>query len=109
MRQQAYTPEALDDALDEYARRLAAPGALRGGLEYFRAHAMDAEENREHAKVKLPMPVLTVGGSASFGAWLAGEIQPLAEEVQSIMIQECGHYLAEEQPGRVVEALLGFL
>ena len=79
MRQQAYDTTALEEeALEEYARHLSAPGALRGGIEYFRAHTVDAEHNREHARTKLPMPVLTVGGAASFGVHLEGEIRPLA-------------------------------
>jgi pimeloyl-ACP methyl ester carboxylesterase len=110
MRQQAYDTTALDDAtLDEYARHLAAPGALHGGIEYFQAHTVDAVHNREHAKTKLPMPVLTVGGAASFGANLEGEIRPLAATMRAVMLDECGHYLAEERPERLTEELLQFL
>ena len=109
MRQQTYDPTGPEeDALEEYARRLAAPGALHAGIEYFRAHKIDAEHNREHAKTRLPMPVLTVGGTASFGANLEGEIRPLVENLRSVMIDECGHYLAEEKPARVVEELCRF-
>jgi len=110
MRQQAYDTTALEEhALDEYARHLSAPGALHGGIEYFRAHTVDAEHNREHAKTKLPMPVLTVGGTASFGVHLEGEIRPLAANMRSVMLDECGHYLAEEQPERLAAELLRFL
>ncbi len=110
MRQQAYDTSALDEeTLDEYARHLAAPGALHGGIEYFRTHTIDAVHNREHAKTKLLMPVLTVGGTASFGANLEPEVRPLAANLRSVMIEECGHYLAEEQPERLTEELLSFL
>jgi len=110
MRQQSYDPDALDDAaLDVYASSLSAPGSLHGGIEYFRSHWTDADHNREYAKTRLAMPVLTVGGTASFGSHLAGEISPLGTDVRSIMIDECGHYIAEEQPQRLVEALLPFL
>ena len=110
MRQQAYDPAALGrEAMDEYARRLSAPGALHGGIEYFRTHTIDAEHNREHARTKLPMPVLTVGGTASFGANLEGEIRPLAADMRAVMIDQCGHYLAEEQPERLTQILLEFL
>jgi pimeloyl-ACP methyl ester carboxylesterase len=109
MRQQTYDPTGPDeDALEEYARRLSAPGALRGGIEYFRNHAIDAEHNREYAKTKLPMPVLTIGGTASFGASLEPEIHPLAQDMRSVMIAQCGHYLAEERPERVIDELLCF-
>ncbi len=51
MRQQAYNTAALeDDVLDAYAERLAAPGALRAGIAYFRAHKIDAEHNRKNAQ-----------------------------------------------------------
>ncbi len=109
MRQQAYNTAALDeDVLDGYAERLAAPGALRAGIAYFRAHKIDAEHNRENARTRLPMPVLTLGGTASFGADLEGEIRPLAKHMRAIMIENCGHYLAEEQPERVIDELLRF-
>ena len=55
MRQQTYDPTGPDeDALAEYARRLAAPGALRGGIEYFRTHKIDAERNREMLRLNFP-------------------------------------------------------
>ena len=112
MRQQAYDATALEEsAIEEYARRLSAPGALRGGIEYFRAHTVDADHNREHAKTALPMPVLLVGGSASFGAHpdIEREIRPLATNLRAVMLEQCGHYLAEEQPDRLTEELLKFL
>ena len=110
MRQQAYDPDALDErALALYARALGSPGALRAGIAYFRAHKVDAGHNRENARTRLRMPVMTVGGKASFGADLAGQITPLVEELHSVMIDECGHYVAEEQPNRLAEAMLGFM
>ena len=110
MRQQAYDPDCSDEvALDEYARCLQAPGALRGGIAYFRAHGVDAEHNAEHAKTKLRMPVMTMGGTASFGADLAPQIRPLVEDLYSVMIEDCGHYLAEERPQEVADELLRFL
>lgn len=109
MGQQAYNPAGLDeDALDEYARWLAQPGALRAGISYFRAHRVDAERNREHAKKPLEMPVLTMGGTASFGANLEGEVAPLAAHHRHVMIDQCGHYLAEERPDAVAAELLRF-
>ena len=109
MRQQAYNTAALEnDVLDAYADQLAAPGALRAGIAYFRAHKIDGEHNRQNSRTKLSMPVLTVGGAASFGADLEGEIRPLVDHLRAVMIEECGHYLAEEQPERLTHELLHF-
>ena len=110
MRQQAANPTALEEvALDEYARRLASPGGLRGGITYFRTHRLDAEHNRRHAERRLAMPVMTVGGTASFGAALKSQVAPLVEDHRHEMIDDCGHYLAEEQPERLTELLLDFI
>ncbi len=110
MLQQAHNTAGLEnDILDEYADRLAAPGALHAGIAYFRAHKVDAEHNRENAKTKLPMPVLTVAGAASAGTGLEGAIRPLTKRMRAIVIQDCGHYLAEEQPDMLSNELLRFL
>ena len=109
MRQQAYNQDGIEsEALDEYARCLAAPGALRGGIGYFRAHKLDADHNRENAKRRLSMPVMTVGGVASFGAELKNQVEPLVEQLHHVMIEDCGHYLAEEQPAKLADELLRF-
>ena len=110
MRQQTYVPTGPDeDALAEYALRLGSPGALRCGLGYFRSHKVDAEHNRQSGRTKLAMPVLTVGASLSFKDIIAVRMPELAERVHSVVIPECGHYLAEEQPERLTAALLPFL
>lgn len=49
-----------------------------------------------------------VGGTASFGAQLEGQIRPLVKQMQAVMVENCGHYLAEERPERVIEELLRF-
>ncbi len=54
------------------------------------------------------MPVMTVGGAASFGAGLKAQVEPLVQRLHHVMIEECGHYLAEEQPERVADELLRF-
>ena len=47
--------------------------------------------------------------TASFGADLEGQIRPLAKHMRAVMIENCGHYLAEEQPECLLEELERFL
>jgi pimeloyl-ACP methyl ester carboxylesterase len=110
VRHLAYDAYAVTDAdLDEYARRLAAPGALRGGFEHYRAFPTDARHNQEHARTKLPMPVLAIGGDHSMADQVAQMMQPLANEVHPAAIERCGHWVAEERPARLAEVLTDFL
>lgn len=44
------------------------------------------------------MPVLAVGGAASFGAAVGDSLQPLANDLQSLVVPGAGHRLAEPAP-----------
>jgi pimeloyl-ACP methyl ester carboxylesterase len=107
---EAVNPAGIDDeTLDVYARAYATPGALRGGFEYYRAFAKDAQENTELAKRKLTMPVLGVGGAGSFGALLGEHLSHVANDVRAVSIPGSGHWVANEQPQLLSKALLDFL
>ena len=109
IRMQSYDPTGVtEEDLDEYARRLAAPGALRGGFEHYRAFPVDAGHNQEYSRSPLPMPVLTLAGEHSVGGVLEKAIKPLAENVRGVVFERCGHYLFEEQPEAVSAELLRF-
>jgi hypothetical protein len=59
--------------LPGYAVRYYADGfassraALRGGFEFYRAWDATTKQNQERQKIKLPMPVLAIGGGTSSG------------------------------------------
>jgi pimeloyl-ACP methyl ester carboxylesterase len=101
---------ALTDAdIDEYVRHYAAPGGMHSGFEYYRALFQDAEHNRQLAKTKLTMPVLTlVGQNSGNGDRLFRGAQSVAKQVQSDVIENCGHWLAEEQPDALAQKLIAF-
>jgi pimeloyl-ACP methyl ester carboxylesterase len=55
------------------------------------------------------MPVLTlVGGEGVVGDRLRQGIEAVAENVQSDVIQNSGHWLAEEQPDVLAQKLITF-
>ncbi|SDC76236.1 Pimeloyl-ACP methyl ester carboxylesterase [Cupriavidus sp. YR651] len=101
----AFTPEAEDT----YARAYAIPGALRAGFEYYRAFPQDAKQNQQFAQHKLTMPVLGVGGAGSFGPIIGDHLRNVATNVQAVSIDGAGHWVAEEQPAAVTDALVRFL
>jgi pimeloyl-ACP methyl ester carboxylesterase len=92
-----------------YAREYAMPGALRAGFEYYRAFPADVKQNQAFAKHKLTMPVLGIGGAGSLGPIVGEELRNVATNVQAVQIEGAGHWVAEEQPDAVTDALLKFL
>ena len=55
------------------------------------------------------MPVLAIGGAASFGDHVGDALKLVADDVQSVVIPDTGHFLAEESPDELLAALTPFL
>ena len=104
-----YNPASFTEAeINEYVRTYSAPGAMRAGFEYYRAFGEDARQNQEYAKTKLKMPVLAIGGANSLGDFLYQQLQAVAENVQGIVIDNCGHWLSTERPEKLSQILIAF-
>ena len=55
------------------------------------------------------MPVLAIGGAASYGPHVGEAMKPLADDVQSVVIAGAGHWVAEQAPEELLAALTTFL
>lgn len=53
--------------------------------------------------------MLAVGGARYTGAAVAETRRLAVDDVTGVVLDNCGHYVAEEQPARFVEILEGFL
>ena len=106
----SYDPDAVSTAdFELYVRQLQKPGALRAGFSYFASVYTDVAHNREHAGRKLPMPVLALGGERGAGEYPLMAMRALADDVRGGVIPRAGHWLTDEQPAALAEALLAFL
>ena len=108
----AFDQDAITAAdLDLYASQFSAAGAMRAGFEVYRAFDRDAEDNKAALKKngRLTMPVLALGGTASFYLPIAkAMLAEVAKKVTVIGIPDCGHWIAEENPRALLEELLKF-
>lgn len=105
----AFDPDAIDaDARGRYAAAFAAPGGMRAGFELYRAFDQDAADNRGASRLRVP--VLSLAGEHS-------DLAPIAEPMTAAVarhgtvktIPAAGHWLAEENPAAVADALVTFL
>lgn len=94
-----------------YAAIYAMPGAMHAGFAQFAAFDRDAEDNRAWLATgaRLKMPVLAIGGAASFGLGMAGVMSAAADRVEGLSIDGAGHWLMEERPDATVAAVRAFL
>jgi pimeloyl-ACP methyl ester carboxylesterase len=55
------------------------------------------------------MPVLAIGGAASYGEHVREAMSSLAADLQGMVIPGTGHWVAEEAPEEMLTALTVFL
>lgn len=97
--------------LELYARSYSKPETLHASFEYYRALNETALRDKPLAAQKLTMPILAIGGGGhgGFGDKEAGQIGKYATNVQGLSIPNCGHWLPEECPAPLNQAVLAFL
>jgi pimeloyl-ACP methyl ester carboxylesterase len=110
LRQKAANPFSFsDEEVDEYVRIMTLPGALRAGLAFYRAVPQSAEQNKRLARdVKLSIPVLALTADHGSLPDMAEPLRPYATTITGETIANCGHFLPEEQPEAVAQAVLRF-
>ncbi|PRY07799.1 alpha/beta fold hydrolase [Kineococcus rhizosphaerae] len=106
-----HRPDVISaEARAEYLRTHAALGSLRTGFAYYRAVEQDVRDNQSRSE-KLQMPCLAVGGTAKWGRGgeVAASLRTMAVEVEELLVDDCGHWVPEEQPDILSEALANFI
>jgi pimeloyl-ACP methyl ester carboxylesterase len=91
-----------------YAKKYAEPGAMKAGMEVFRAFDQDAKDNATFAATRLHMPMLVLGGEKSGGDFLIAQSRMVADDVQGVIVTGSGHWLIDEAPGQVIPRLVAF-
>lgn len=95
-------PERITPAKrDLYVQSYSRPGGMTGGFAYYRAIPEVMEYNREVLSAgKLQVPILAVGGAQATGAMMktALELTVDTERSRYVEVEDCGHYVPEEQP-----------
>jgi haloacetate dehalogenase len=109
----AGNPAAIEEeAIQEYVRCFRQPGAMRAGFEDYRAGAtVDLEHDAADRDRKVTVPTLVLWGESQRTAQardMLGVWRARCEQVEGWPVPECGHFIPEEQPEAVVQAILKF-
>jgi pimeloyl-ACP methyl ester carboxylesterase len=99
-----------DHAVRHYVGTLAAgPEALHASFAIYRALDATITQNQQRKARRLTLPVLAIGGQHSLGEQVADTMKLAADDVQTLVIPGCAHWVAEETPEETLAALTGFL
>lgn len=101
------------EILDEYTRCFSDYMTVHGICEDYRASAtIDMEMDEPDRKKKIQTPILLLWGKDGVVGKLwdvLAKWKPLASNVTGYPIQNCGHFVPEEQPEEVLKYMLPFL
>jgi pimeloyl-ACP methyl ester carboxylesterase len=93
-----------------YVERLSSsPDALRGSFGSYRAIDASIAQNQQRKTKRLTLPVLAIGGAKALAEGPANTMKLVADNVQSVIIPDSGHWVAEEAPEKLLAALGPFL
>ena len=94
---------------DAYISSYSRPGRMKAGWAYFVSFPKAAKDFTELSKVKLQMPVLSIGGEKSLGKELGEQAKLVGTDVTVIVLKDAGHWILEEKPAETTAALVKFL
>jgi pimeloyl-ACP methyl ester carboxylesterase len=55
-------------------------------------------QNEQRKTRRLTMPVLAIGGAESFGEQVGKTMELVADDVQTVVLPDCAHWVAEQAP-----------
>lgn len=110
------TPQAQknfpEDVLQEYIRHYSDPATVHGISEDYRASVgIDMEHDLVDRATKIKTPLLVLWGANGVVGNLWDVLQgwkDLAVDVSGFGVEDCGHFVPEEKPEIVLEAMLDF-
>jgi len=92
-----------------YTTQYARDGRMHAGWAYFQSFPLAARDLAALGKTKLTMPVLVISGEKAGGAGLGEQLKLVANTVTSIVLKDTGHWVIDERPTEVMQALQSFL
>lgn len=111
LKRKAVSPMVFgNDEMAEYTRLLKQNGALRAGMAPYREISVSAEQNRNLLRElgKLDVPLLAVSADQGSIPDMAIPLSEFAANVSGIKIAHCGHFIPDEQPQALADALREF-
>jgi pimeloyl-ACP methyl ester carboxylesterase len=105
----AGTNKLPDHVVRYYIDTLKDPDHLRGSFEFYRAIPTTTAQNQKRKERRLTLPVLAIGGAESSGEGVGNTMKLAADDVQTMVLTGCGHWVAEQAPDQLLTALTAFL
>ena len=91
-----------------YVAAYAAPGRMHAALTFYRVEGLDLKNGLELKRRRLTMLVLCLGGNHAYGDTTLRALRYAATDVRGEVYRDCGHFVPEKAPERLIRSLLAF-
>jgi pimeloyl-ACP methyl ester carboxylesterase len=101
-----------EDYRKSYAEAYSRPEALKAGFDFYRSFESDERENIQSRGIDVRTPVLYLRGGDEYidiSKYIKGFKENNIKNITPIIIENCGHFSAEEQPEKVAFAIREFI
>ena len=92
--------------VDEYLRTFAGQEGVLGAMGVYRAAFASIAQTEPLTKAKIRQPVIAIGGVKGLGANVGTMVKLVAENVEPVTLEDCGHFVPEESPDAIVQRVL---
>ncbi len=105
----AYKPNAIsEEEIAYYVMQMRQPGNLRASLNHYAFIPEKAAQLAAFAKKKLDIPLMGWGGRRSFAEHCYESVKALSDDTTGGVIEDCGHWVFEEQTDFINQELATF-
>lgn len=99
----AFTPQAVD----EYQHTFAGREGVLGAMGLYRAAFTSISQTEPLTTAKVTIPVVAMGGGEKGLGRKVGEmVERVAQNIETVLIADCGHFIPEERPEAVIQQIL---
>ncbi len=99
--QGAVSPTSVDEFLRTFSRR----EVVLGSMGVYRAAFTTMEQTAILKTAKVQVPVIAIGGSSCRGDQIREMISMVATNVSGVVLPNCGHFIPEEHPKRLISQI----
>jgi pimeloyl-ACP methyl ester carboxylesterase len=92
--------------VDEYLRTFVGREGVLGAMGVYRAAFASIAQTEPLTKAKIRQPVIAIGGVKGLGAKVGTMVKLVAENVEAVTLEDCGHFVPEESPDEIVQRVL---
>ncbi|MER7251303.1 alpha/beta hydrolase [Kribbella sp. NPDC000426] len=109
LRQSAGPAGLAPDTVRAYIDAYTTYDALEAGLGYYRTRADDIADVQRLQQNPIHTPVLAIGGRYAMGTAVADGLRTLVTDITAVVLEQSGHYPAEQEPDATALAITNFL